>query len=331
MLCPSSLRHVFYRCLPFWDAWDWGRAFHFLLAGIGMILLLREAGVSAFGALLGAVAISFSSQMVVWIHSDVIASGCCWSPWMLWSLFRLRRLAETSVGNRAPPTRIRMASAVLIAGAFTGTALRCGFLHTALFNLTLLVIFLLSEIALRRGENRYRHWIPFVVAVAIGLAVSAPWFASVVPPALDGGHPLHHRSILSGIKAFPTLVTAFIPTILGSPQSLDGFKAFGGDFYEVKSLVERCSFSRCSRSSVEKLRGSRNCSSSCSSPSRSLRSQRGITTVASSSRRSAPPGSPHGGLTGKRSLNRPVRGGGFSFFSERFAFSGLLQASLSRF
>lgn len=182
MLCPSSLRHVFYRFLPFWDAWDWGRAVHFLLAGIGIILLLREVGVSAFSALLGAVEFSFSSQMVVWIHSDVIASGCCWSPWMLWSLFRLRRLAETSVGDRNPRVCLRTASAVLLAGAFTGAALRCGFLHTALFNLTLLVLFLLSEIALRRGENRCRDWLPFVVAVAIGLVVAAPWLASVVPP-----------------------------------------------------------------------------------------------------------------------------------------------------
>lgn len=234
MLCPSSLRHVFYRFLPFWDAWDWGRAVHFLLAGIGMILLLREVGVSAFSALLGAVAFSFSSQMVVWIHSDVIASGCCWSPWMLWSLFRLRRLAETSVGDRNPRVCLRTASAVLLAGAFTGAALRCGFLHTALFNLTLLVLFLLSEIALRRGENRCRDWLPFVVAVAIGLVVAAPWLASVVPPALHGGHALHHRSLLAGVKALPTLATSLFQTILGSPQSLDGFKAFGGYFYEVK-------------------------------------------------------------------------------------------------
>lgn len=234
MLCPSSLRHVFYRFLPFWDAWDWGRAVHFLLAGIGIILLLREVGVSAFSALLGAVAFSFSSQMVVWIHSDVIASGCCWSPWMLWAFFRLRLLAETSVCDRTPKTRLRTATAVLLVGAFTGAALRCGFLHTALFNLTLLVLFLLSEIALRRGENRYHGWLPFVVAVAIGLAVAAPWFASVVPPALHGGHALHHRSLLAGAKALPTLATALFPTILGSPQSLDVFKAFGGDFYEVK-------------------------------------------------------------------------------------------------
>ena len=234
MLCPSSLRHVFYRFLPFWDAWDWGRAVHFLLAGIGMILLLREVGVSAFSALLGAVAFSFSSQMVVWIHSDVIASGCCWSPWMLWSLFRLRRLAETSVGNRPPPTRIRIAFAVLLAGAFTGASLRCGFLHTVLFNLTLLFLFFLSEIVFRRNENRCRDWLLFAAAIVIGLAVAAPWFASVVPPALHGGHALHHRSLLAGAKALPTLATALFPTILGSPQSLDGFKAFGGDFYEVK-------------------------------------------------------------------------------------------------
>ena len=234
MLCPSSLRHVFYRFLPFWDAWDWGRAFHFLLAGIGMIFLLRETGVSAFCTLLGAVAFSLSSQMVVWIHSDVIASGCCWSPWMLWSLLRLRRLSETSVGDQAPKTRLRTAFAVLLAGAFTGAAFRCGFLHTALFNLTLLVLFLLSEIALRRVKNHYHGWLPFVIAAAIGLAVAAPWCASVVPPALHGGHALHHRSLLAGAKILPTLATAFFPMALGSPQSLDGFKAFGGDFYEVK-------------------------------------------------------------------------------------------------
>jgi len=235
MLCPSSLRHLFYRFLPFWDAWDWGRMVHFLLAGIGMILLLRETGLSALSALLGAIAFSFSSQMVVWIHSDVIASGCCWSPWMLWSLVRLQRIASAS---RSKPLSSRrsgtLAVSILLAGAFVGAALRCGFLHTTLFNISLLAIFLLSESSARRRTGDHFKWEPAILAILLGLAIALPWFLDVVPPAFRGGHALRNRSVFEGIKALPTLVTAIYPTLLGSPQSLDAMKAVGLDFYNVK-------------------------------------------------------------------------------------------------
>lgn len=233
MLCPSSLRHLFYVFFPFWDAWDWGRMVHFLLAGIGMILLLSESGLSACAALLGAIAFSFSSQMVVWIHSDVMASGCCWSPWMLWSLFRLRRLAKTFSAERTCGRRYRLAIAILLAGSFTGAALRCGFLHTAFFNATLLVLFLALETFPRKSRHRTFRW-PIHLALAIGLAIAAPWFAEVLPPAILGGHALRPRPLGTGLAAIPTLATALFPGLLGSPQGLDAFKLFGSDFTEIK-------------------------------------------------------------------------------------------------
>lgn len=234
MLCPSSLRHVFYRFLPFWDAWNWGRATHFCLAGIGMILLLCEIGLSKRATLLGTVAFVFSSQMVVWIHSDVIAAGCCWSPWMLWSLFLLQRLASVLPEGRSHRSRFKMVITTLAAGAFTGAALRCGFLHTTLFNLTLLALFLLFLLVSFNGKPPRQVWISFFIAVVIGLAFAMPWLATVVPPALHGGHVLRQRSVLFGIKGLPTLITTFFPTILGSPQTLDVSKVFGGDFYTIK-------------------------------------------------------------------------------------------------
>lgn len=236
MLCPFSLRHTFYRLLPFWDAWDWGRMFHYLIAAIGMVFLLAEAGIYGIPALLGAMAFTFSSQMVVWIHSDVIASGCCWSPWMIWSLYRLKRISEsTAIGKMKPRTGkcCHVAPYIMLASAFTGAALQCGFLHTALFNLTVLLLWLTAEYS-RNASSQSRSLRLVLAAISIGLVITLPWFAEVVPPAILGGHALHGHSFLSGLKRLPTVVTCLVPTILGSPQGIDGMKFFGSDFLEIK-------------------------------------------------------------------------------------------------
>ena len=241
MLCPGSLRYVFHRFLPFWDAWDIGRMMHCFLAGVGMIFLLIESGRSAEASVLGALTFSFCSQMVVWIHSDVIASGCCWTPWMIWAFLRLNRIM-TETGNGVHPWTSR-AGAVLVAGLLCGQALRGGFLHTALFNLsTLLIIFftylLVSQRqALKQPQTfaiRNQIFKAAAVAVVLAFAISFPWFQTVVPSALHGGHALRSFPMVQGLRKLPTLITAFLPMVLGTPQGIDATKAFGSDFTEVK-------------------------------------------------------------------------------------------------
>ena len=234
MVCPGSLRHVFYRFLPFWDAWDWGRIAHFFLAGLGMVLLLLEAGVKPAFVLPGAVAFALSSQFVVWIYSDVMMSGCCWSPWILWSLLRLKRQ-----GARPDRRRIALAIDTLVAGTFVGLGLRNGFLHTVLFNGSLIVVFLATEAFPEPPTGTHTHthrqkYSAFAAALAVGLLVALPVLLDIVPPAVAGGHALRPHSVLSGLKQLPTLVTSILPFSLGSPQTIDANKAFGGNLLDVK-------------------------------------------------------------------------------------------------
>ena len=234
MVCPGSLRHVFYRFLPFWDAWDWGRITHFVLAGLGMVLLLLEAGIKPAFVLPGAIAFAFSSQFIVWLYSDVMMSGCCWSPWILWSLLRLKRRV-----TRPERRRIALVIDTLVAGAFVGLGLRNGFLHTVLFNGSLLVLFWAAEAwpgpssEANDGGIRRRH-VAFAAAVVVGFLVALPVLLDIVPPAIAGGHALRPHSVLSGLKQLPTLVTSVLPFSLGSPQTMDANKAFGGNLLDVK-------------------------------------------------------------------------------------------------
>lgn len=233
MVCPGSLRHLFYRFLPFWDAWDWGRIAHFFLAGLGMVLLLLETGIKPAFVLPGAIAFAFSSQFVVWLYSDVMLSGCCWSPWMLWSLLRLGRRA-THPERRWPA----LVPDVLLAAVFIGQGLRGGFLHTVLFNGSLLVVFFLSEFSRPRSSATAavprRKAFACAAAVIGGLLLALPVLLDVVPPAIAGGHALRSHSILSGLKQLPTLVTSILPFSLGSAQTMDANKAFGGNLLDVK-------------------------------------------------------------------------------------------------
>ena len=171
MLCPGSLRHVFYRFLPFWDAWDIGRMVHIFIAGLGMIFLLNVIKIPHRYHLLGAISFAFSSQFIVWLHTDVISSGCCWSPWIIGSLILLKRHIQNEENYRK--TLIPLA----LSSLFIGLGFRNGFLHTAFFNLTLILIILVYEIISSiKAKNKYLRKILlfYVLAIVIGIIIALP-------------------------------------------------------------------------------------------------------------------------------------------------------------
>ena len=223
MLCPGDWHHQLYRFFDFWTAWDLGIILQFAIAGFGVLLMLRGEGLPAWAALVGAVSFAFYSQHVLWIYHRWVLGASCWFPWMVWGIRRARRK------NRLVD---------LWSIAFTALAFRGGSLQSCLFVATLAFCLFLADWWAQPNRWRigtlFRASFPYAVLAAFTSILILDVLLNTVPPYLEGCRELPRKSILEALLALPTLVTALHPTALGTPQTLDVFKAFGCDLFDLK-------------------------------------------------------------------------------------------------
>ena len=223
MLCPGDWHHQLYRFLEFWTAWDLGILLQFAIAGFGVLLMLRGEGIPPWAGLLGAVSYAFYSQHVLWIYHRWVLGASCWFPWIVWAVRRARRKNRLfdfwSVG-------------------FTALAFRGGSLQTCLFVATLVFFLFVSDWwpSANRWKPRtlFRSVLPFAVLALLSSILVLDVLLNTVPPCLQGCRELARKGLAKALLPLPTLVTALHPTALGTPQSLDGFKAFGCDLFDLK-------------------------------------------------------------------------------------------------
>lgn len=79
-LYPLSL---LYYLFPFFKSFTWFFIAHFLVAGIGLYLLLRWLSVSRFGSICGAICFSFSGYLVSMLNLLTTLSAVAWIPFLL--------------------------------------------------------------------------------------------------------------------------------------------------------------------------------------------------------------------------------------------------------
>ena len=223
MLCPGDWHHQLYRFFDFWTAWDLGIVLQFAIAGFGVLVMLRCEGLPAWAALVGAVSFAFYSQHVLWIYHRWVLGASCWFPWIVWAIRRARR------ENRL----FDFWSIVLTALAFRG-----GSLQTCLFVATLVLCVFVADWMTQtdrwKPRTIFRTALPYTNLAILSSILVLDILLNTVPPYLEGCRELPRKSFLKALLALPTLVTAFHPTALGTPQSMDGFKAFGCDLFDLK-------------------------------------------------------------------------------------------------
>ncbi len=224
MLSPGDWHHQLYRFLDFWSAWDLGIILQFALAGIGMIVMLRGEGLSAPAALLGAVCFAFYSQHTIWIYHRWVLGTSCWFPWMVWAIQRARRM-----GRWIDPWSI----------VFTALSFRGGSLQSCLF-----VVLLVGCLFVADGwENIKGHrdsvakFLSFYLILAVlSSLLTLDVLLHTLMPCLNGSRTLTDRSLLQLVKALPHNGTLLLPSLFGSPQTMDLGKAFGADLFETKFI-----------------------------------------------------------------------------------------------
>lgn len=219
MLCPGDWHHALYFFLPFWTAWDMGIILQFFIAGLGMIVFLRDRQVPAPYCLLSAVGYGFYSQFVLWIYHRWVLGAMCWAPWILWALMRNRKKRI-----------IDLPSILFIALGFRG-----GHLQACLFIVLLTGCIWLADwwTSPSRGNFKtlWRVSLPYLVSGIGGSLLSIDVLAQTIPPLMEGCRPI---PFLTGITHLPSLVTVLFPTLLGVPETIDLFKLMGQDLFDLK-------------------------------------------------------------------------------------------------
>lgn len=225
MIRPGDWRHHLYRFLPFWTAWNAGIILQFTIAGLGMLLFLRDRKIPPPYALLGTVAYGLYSQFTVWIYHGWVLGAMCWAPWILWALFRVRRS-----GRIIDPT-----SAIFIALAFRG-----GNLQGCVF-----VVLLVGMVAVTEWWQTGDRWapqriwgtfLPYAVAGILGAMLALDVIMETVPALLEGNKQMADRPWIQTLLGLPTLATSVFPGIMGTPQGLDITKAFSSDLVSIKFM-----------------------------------------------------------------------------------------------
>lgn len=225
MLCPGDWRHHLARFLPFWSAWNAGIILQFAIAGLGILVLLRDQKIPAAYALIGAIAFGLYSQFTLWIYHHWLLGAMGWAPWILWALLRAKK------SNRI----IHLPSIAFIALAFRG-----GHLQACIFVILLVGLAALSDwwTTLRRWNlpQVWKTFLPYIVCGILGAVMALDVVVETVPALLHGKRDMPSRGWLEALVALPTLVTSIFPSIMGTPQGLDLMKLFKVDLFSIKFM-----------------------------------------------------------------------------------------------
>ncbi len=256
------LGFMFYIMPPLW-AYGWFTAFHFLLAGIFMYLFVGLLGANRTGALVSALAYSFSSLMVVSVIWPMVMGTIIWLPLLLLLIELIVRRAEGDTRHRS----IGYVPLTLTAGTALGMVILSGHLEYSFYVLFTLLFYSLARLAVyaRRG-GAPAEAAPAVLALS-GIAVIGGLLAGVqLLPFFE----LARENFRSGLVTYQEVigfalpkqqVLSFVmPDVFGNPthssyfsflnwqnQAVTGAKDLAGQtrtypFWGIKNYVEAASY-----------------------------------------------------------------------------------------
>ena len=211
----DPIRRICYAVLPFASAYNWTRIAHFILSGLGMLLLLRRLECEATAALLLSLAYEFGGGFAVffghpWIHASFVYYPFLWLAW--------------EHGLEGKRWAVGVAS-LLVAGVLAAGNLQS---HSYL------VVFAGAFAFGFAGMNR-RAWGKSLLVLGGSGVLGALLAAPILLPELElfahnvrsVGLPSSNAGYLAG---FASAITAY-PWGFGTFRTLDLSKFFGRDFH----------------------------------------------------------------------------------------------------
>ena len=215
MQCPGDWHHLLYRFLDFWSGWNVGIILQFFLAGLGVLLFLRNEGFFSGACLVGAICYGFYSQHVIWTHHRWVLGATCWFPWIAWAL------------RRAVRTNRPIAGVLTI--FFCGLAFRGGHLQALLFTTLFIGCFAISDWIDQgcplHGATIAKRLLPYCLLGGVAALLVSDILLDTIPPFFAAKIPRPRVGFVQALRGLPMLATMFFPTLFGSPQTIDVAKA----------------------------------------------------------------------------------------------------------
>jgi len=227
--CPFQM--VCWSLLEMPAGYDWGVMLHFMAAGVFMYLLLRHWRLGFLASLLGALAYCLNTESIFhYWHSTVRAFA--WMPLVILFFDKAVRNDNRRYGA--------------VTGFFAGLAIISGSIQTTVYVLLLLGIYAGATALVRRNELTATR-IVSVTALAGIIAVLLAAFQLL--PTLElmrldasGRIAGASASFLDGLGSIPFLSTFVVPSLWGSTESLDLFKAVHTTALEFQGYIGIGSF-----------------------------------------------------------------------------------------
>lgn len=216
-----------HRFLDFWTAWHVGLLGQFLVAALGMLALLRSQGISPLAGALGAIAYAANSQFVLTVYHRWHLGGFAWVPWIVWAMHR---------------HRAGRAWAWPLVPGFLALAFLGGNLQTSVFVAIVVAAVWLGWLGECPAGARARRRITGTIAVwsALGAGLAAfsllpaiAAFLETMEIGLDRGRIGYRHGAMQPVLSALFIPVQLVPSLLGSPRSIDLAKALKLDLAYV--------------------------------------------------------------------------------------------------
>lgn len=217
MTSPGDPLNFLYAFLPFWTAWDLGVILQFLIAGIGMLILISHCKIPLWGALLAAISFAFYSQFILWMYHKWVGA-LIWGPYLVWALLRFKQYTIN-------------VPAIL----FMALAWRTGHLQACTFAFILVACVWIAEIWKKDGQwpNRkelIRITISYFLTGVVGALLSLDVFVDTLA-RMEG---CKNMPLSWGVQNIFSIITTVFPTVLGIPETHDAAKIYSSGLFDIK-------------------------------------------------------------------------------------------------
>lgn len=230
MALPGTWTMQLHRWLDFCNAWNFGLLAEFLIAGIGMLVFLRDRKLPWIPCMIGATAFMLNAQFIMWVYHRWALGSFCWMPWLLWSY------GQGITAREWKPK-------IILLPLFMALALLGGTLQHAVFVFLACGCLALGSLDLKSVSSIKRQTF-FWSACGLGaLLVSA---FTLVPQILAYFHNIEIGHTRGGIGYPHGLTQPFLnaliipariwPWLIGDQATLDGWKLLKSNYMSLNYI-----------------------------------------------------------------------------------------------